>query len=144
MCTEILGTESTESWSKEGESYNVSRERKERLSKTRSNPSVAYKNHSSPSAGRFPPLLGSISCPCSIRLIPRREGGRLILEAVPCLPHVKAEKKDGGQALEAVPSFPCIQAQKNDGRLRLYMPRSSPNNSYDNEEQEACDEEKAG
>nr|TKS11448.1 hypothetical protein D5086_0000073910 [Populus alba] len=144
MCTEILGTESTESWSKEGESHYVSRERKERLSKTRSNPSVAYKNHSSPSAGRIPPLLGSISCPCSIRLIPRREGGRLILEAVPCLPYVKAEKNDGGQALEAFPSFPCIQAQKNDGRLRLYMPRSSPNNSYDNEEQEACDEEKAG
>ncbi|KAJ7001126.1 armadillo repeat-containing protein 6-like [Populus alba x Populus x berolinensis] len=123
--------------SMEGESHYVSRERKERLSKTRSNPSVAYKNHSSPSAGRIPPLLGSISCPCSIRLIPRREGGRLILEAVPCLPYVKAEKNDGGQALEAFPSFPCIQAQKNDGRLRLYMPRSSPNNSYDNDEQEA-------
>jgi hypothetical protein len=66
------------------------------------------------------------------------------LEAVPCLPHVQAEKNDGGLALEAVPSFPSIQAQKNDGRLRLYMSRSSPNNNYDNEEQEACDEEKVG
>ncbi|KAJ6368566.1 hypothetical protein OIU78_001036, partial [Salix suchowensis] len=76
MCTEILGTESTESWSKEGESHH-------------------------------------------------------------------AEKNDiGGLALEAVLSFPYFQARRNDGRLRLSMPRSSPYNNNDNEEQEASDGEK--
>ncbi|KAB5561256.1 hypothetical protein DKX38_006213 [Salix brachista] len=76
-------------------------------------------------------------------LTPRRERGRLILEAVPCLHHVQAEKNDiGGLALEAVLSFPYFQARRNDGRLRLYMPRSSPDNNNDNEEKEASDGEK--
>ena len=138
MCTEILGTES---WSKEGESHHVSHEGTERFSSSK--PSVTSKNHSSPSAVLVPPLLRSISGPSSIHLTPRRERGRLILEAVPCLHHVQAEKNDiGGLALEAVLSFPYFQARRNDGRLRLYMPRSSPNNNNDNEEQEASDGEK--
>ncbi|KAJ6403513.1 hypothetical protein OIU84_015426 [Salix udensis] len=105
MCTEILGTESIESWSKEGESHHVSREGTERLSTSK--PSVTSKNHSSPSAALVPPLLRSISGPSAIRLTPRRERGWLILEAVPCLiHHVQAEKNDiGGLALEAVLSF---------------------------------------
>lgn len=141
MCTEILGTESTESWSKEGGSHHVSREGTERLSTSK--PSLTSKNHSSPSAALVPPLLSSISGPSAIRLTPRRERGRLILEAVPCLHHVQAEKNDiGGLALEAVLSFPYFQARRNDGRLRLSMPRSSPYNNNDNEEQEASDGEK--
>ncbi|KAJ6738976.1 PROTEIN FAF-LIKE CHLOROPLASTIC [Salix koriyanagi] len=142
MCTEILGTESTESWCKEGESHHVSREGTDRLSTGK--PSVTSKNHSSPTAALVPPLLRSISGPSGIRLTPRRERGRLILEAVPCLiHHVQAEKNDiGGLALEAVLSFPYFQARRNDGRLRLSMPRSSPYNNNDNEEQEASDGEK--
>ncbi|KAJ6365037.1 hypothetical protein OIU76_029920 [Salix suchowensis] len=110
MCTEILGTESTESWSKEGESHHVSREGTDRLSTGK--PSVTSKNHSSPTAALVPPLL-------------------------------RQRKNDiGGLALEAVLSFPYFQARRNDGRLRLSMPRSSPYNNNDNEEQEASDGEK--
>ncbi|KAI9118914.1 hypothetical protein K1719_009589 [Acacia pycnantha] len=130
MCTESLGCETG--------SDNASENMDEFALLSSENSTTGYSRHNSEPtrsysvsrrmkrSNSFPPPLTSITDLGGVQVRPRREDGRLILEAV------------------ATPSVqPCFQAKRSNGRLTLTMFQTFLSDDDDDEEEEEEEEEEA-
>ncbi|CAK7346603.1 unnamed protein product [Dovyalis caffra] len=119
MCTESLGCETGSEVSEssdemaflslENMNYETSREAAKLRETRRTSRNVT-----------FPPPLSSISGSSNVRVMPHREGGRLVLEAV---------------TISSCHAY--LHAERTKGRLRLHLMNHCSPNNFDNEGQEA-------
>ncbi|KAG6774472.1 hypothetical protein POTOM_021825 [Populus tomentosa] len=118
MCTESLGSETGSEMSESSDDMAVLPLENMNY-ETRETPKSREARRTSRSVS-FPPPLSSISGSNNVRVMPHREGGRLVLEAV---------------TISSCHAY--LHAERTDGRLRLHLMNHCSSNNFDNEEEEA-------